>query len=206
MRSSVWVWTAMIMGLILSGPPGCGPAADQSSEAGLSIPAQMVTDYVHAVIEADRTFYTMQVVERLQKQGKIVASEDWRTKHTLPLPAQFLKESSLLAELTGTKVQYHLIGIWPINPMGGPKNEFEKKGLDAVQQNPETPYTGIVTDADKKFFTAVYADRAVSQACISCHNADPRRSQKKDFQLNDVMGAVVISIPVPGKAAGGGKM
>jgi hypothetical protein len=33
------------------------------------IPPETVADYLHSVIEADRTFYTIHVVERLQKTG-----------------------------------------------------------------------------------------------------------------------------------------
>jgi len=33
------------------------------------------------------------------------------------------------------------------------------------------------------------------QACIGCHNAHPR-SPKKDFKLDDVMGGLVIEIPL----------
>ena len=33
------------------------------------IPPETVADYLHSVIEADRTFYTIHVVERLQKSG-----------------------------------------------------------------------------------------------------------------------------------------
>ena len=55
------------------------------------IPPETVADYLHSVIEADRTFYTIHVVERLQKGGGTKASEDWRSKKdVLPLPAQFL--------------------------------------------------------------------------------------------------------------------
>jgi len=194
MRSRVVVWGVILMMLGTGALIGCAPAADQSG-THVSIPAETVADYVHAVIEADRTFYTMQVVERLQKQGKMVASEDWRVKHTLPLPAQFLKESSELAAMTGTKVRYHLIGLWPINPSNGAATDFERKGLEAVRQHPEQAYTGYLAEGDKRYFGAVYADRAVTQACIGCHNAHPA-SPKKDFKRDDVMGAIVITIPL----------
>jgi len=46
-----------------------------------------------------------------------------------------------------------------------------------------------------RFFQAIYADRAVSQACVACHNAH-LNSPKKDYQLNDVMGGIIITIPV----------
>jgi len=71
-----------------------------------SIPPETVTDYIHAVIEADRTFYTIHVVERMQKQGGSPAAENWRAeKKTLPLPAQFLAEASDLSSKTGTTAQ-----------------------------------------------------------------------------------------------------
>ena len=47
----------------------------------------------------------------------------------------------------------------------------------------------------KKYFTAVYADTAVAQACVSCHNGH-KDSPRKDFKLGDVMGGVVIRIPM----------
>lgn len=172
---------------------GCG----RQQPAG--IPPETVADYVHAVIEADRTFYTMHVVERLQKKGKLVASENWRAKDTLPLPAQFLMESSDLAAKTGTRVQYRLIGAWPINPQNGATTEFEKKGLESVRMHPERPYTETATSGTEQVFQAIYADRAVSQACIGCHNAHAR-SPKRDFKMDDVMGGVVITIPLGPKA------
>ncbi len=167
----------------------------RGAEAQGTVPLETVADYLHAVIEADRTFYTIQVVERLQKKGKIVASEDWRLSHTLPLPAQFLKESSDLASLTGTRVQYRLIGLWPINPQNAPTTDFERQGLEDVRQNPDRRHSGVVTLGGVQYFQAIYADRAVSQACIGCHNAHPR-SQKRDFKADEVMGAVVITIPI----------
>lgn len=172
----------------------------ESGVAGTSdqpgIPPEAVADYIHAVIEADRTFYTIHVVDRLQKGGGAVAAENWRAhKNVLPLPAQFLMESSELAAKTGTKVRYRLISLWPINPHNGPYNEAEKNGLEAVRAQPEQSATGTVKVGQETYFRAIYADRAVSQACVVCHNAHPR-SPKKDFKMNDVMGALVIEIPL----------
>jgi hypothetical protein len=177
--------------------PACWSLSACGKQPGATagIPPETVADYLHAVVEADRTFYTIQVVERLQKRGKMVASEDWRVSHTLPLPAQFLMESSELAVKTGTKVRYRLIGLWPINPQNGPATEFERKGLEDVRMNPERRYSGMITSGGERYFQAVYADRAVTQACIGCHNVHPK-SPKRDFKLNDVMGGVMITIPL----------
>ena len=112
-------WTVSLMVvpvLVLSSFTMTGHAADLPG-----IPPEMVTDYIHAIIEADRTFYTIHVVERMQKQGGSPAAENWRAeKKTLPLPAQFLAEASDLSSKTGTKVRYRLISLWPINPHNGP--------------------------------------------------------------------------------------
>jgi hypothetical protein len=161
----------------------------------IGIPPSTVADYLHAVIEADRTFYTVHVVERLQIKGVLVASQNWRAANTLPLPAQFLIESGELAAKTGSKVIYRLIGLWPINKDNGPATEFEQRGLENVQTHPERPYTQSVVRDREQYFEAVYADLAVTQACIGCHNAHPE-SPKRDFRMNDVMGGIVITIPL----------
>jgi len=170
-------------------------ACEKGSVTPMGIPPETVADYLHAVIESDRTFYTIHVVERLQNRGTLVASEDWRASNTLPLPAQFLMESSDLAAKTGTKVRYRLMGLWPINKQNGPATELEHKGLEEVQMHPERPYTTTITSGQEQLFEAVYADRAVTQACIGCHNAHPN-SPKRDFKINDVMGGIVITIPL----------
>lgn len=168
--------------------------SNASDEQG--IPPQTVTDYIHAVIEADRTFYTIHVVDRLQRDGGTIAAENWRAKkNVLPLPAQFLMESSDLAAKTGTRVRYRLISLWPINPHNSPYSDSEKNGLETVRQHPERSVSGTVKVGDQTYFQAIYADRAVSQACITCHNTHPR-SPKKDFKMNEVMGGLVIEIPL----------
>jgi hypothetical protein len=172
---------------------GTGVAGKQS--AG-SVPIETVVDYIHSVLESDRTFYTVHVVERMQRRGVIEASENWREANTLPLPAQFFQESSNLAALTGVKVRYRLISLNPINKLSAPRTEFERKALEAVMAHPEQPYKGLVREEDTRYFQALYADVAVSSVCVSCHNSDPR-SSKHDYKLHDVMGGVLISIPMP---------
>lgn len=159
------------------------------------IPAERVADMVHAVIESHRTFYTRNIVERLQAKGVVVASENWRTENTLPLPAQFLKESARLPVSLSAKVGYKLLSLWPINKQNGPKTEFEQKGLLETLQHPDRPYTEVVMREQGSYLQAIYADRAISQACIGCHNAHPN-SPKQNFRENDVMGAIMVTVPL----------
>jgi hypothetical protein len=169
-------------------------AKDSGTQGG--IPAETVADYVHAVVQADRTFYTTHVVERMQAKGIVSASENWRETNTIPLPVQFLNESNRLAGIARAGVSYRLISLWPINKhVGGPKTEFEHRGLQETLQHPDRRYSEVVMVGGDPYVQAIYTDRAVSQACIGCHNAHPD-SPKRDFKLNDVMGGMIITIPL----------
>ena len=171
------------------------PTGVPTEEKSVSLPMEMVADYVHAVIEANREVYTKHVVERLQAKGVVVASENWEYQNTMPLPAQLLMESDRVLERNGSGIQYRLISQWPINKRNVASGEFQKNGLGAILAHPDKPYTGYVKVGGARYFQAVYPDLAVTEGCIGCHNAHPE-SAKRDFKLNDVMGAMVISIPV----------
>ena len=64
-----------------------------------------------------------------------------------------------------------------------------------MRRQPDRPVTGIVSSGKKQYFQAIYADRAVSPACITCHNSHPL-SPKQNFKLNEVMGGIAITIPL----------
>ena len=80
------------------------PTGESRDEKAVSLPMEMVADYVHAVIEANREVYTKHVVERLQAKGVAVASENWEYANTMPLPAQLLMESDRVLEKIGHTV------------------------------------------------------------------------------------------------------
>ena len=151
--------------------------------------------FIHAVIQADRTLYTTHIVERLAQAKVVTAQEYWKQQKALPLPAQMLLLSGLLVKQQGTGLQFRLASLRPIYEKNGPTTDFEKTGLEAVVKDPKQPYTGIIQRGDEKFFKAVYADTAVSMACVNCHNGHIL-SSKKDFQIGDVMGGIVISFPL----------
>ncbi|HKN88295.1 MAG TPA: DUF3365 domain-containing protein [Nitrospiraceae bacterium] len=154
-----------------------------------------VADYVHAVIEADRAIYTKHVVDRMQEKGVVAASENWESQNTLPLPAQFLIDSARMVAKKDRGIRYRLVSLWPIYERNGPATDFERGGLEAILKQPDKTYTGYVQSGDRRYFQAIYADIAVAQACIGCHNAHPN-SPRRDFKLNDVMGGIVITVPI----------
>lgn len=191
-------WIGLIMGAIGMGLFGQWGSAVASKEATPSscIPAATVADYIHNVIQADRTFYTTDVVERMQMRGIAFAAENWRETSRLPLPAQFLLEAGRLVATQRSGLRYRLISNWSINHKNSPASDFERMGLTEILLNPDRPYAAVTTENGVPVFQALYADRAVSQSCVGCHNAHPN-SPKKDFKPMDVMGGVLLTIPLP---------
>jgi Protein of unknown function (DUF3365) len=160
------------------------------------VPLQEVSDMLHAVMEADRTVYTQRVVNRLQNEEKVIkADEHFQDKKALPLPAQMFRFGAEKAAEKTKAFSYSLLSLWPVNKQNAPRTAVEKEGLKYVADNKGKNFYGEETLGGKKYFTAVYADVAVSPACVSCHN-DHQETPRSDFKLGDVMGGVVIRLPM----------
>ncbi len=173
--------------------------ATVSAPAAAGISPQKFADAVHAVMNADRSVYTKKVVNRLQnKDGVIKASEHWEDDKALPLPAQmFRMGAEIVSKSEEAGFTYSLLSKWPINKQNEPSTDVEKEGLDFVAANKGKNFYGEETLSGKKYFTAVYADTGVAEACIKCHN-EHKDTPKTDFKLGDVMGGVVIRVPLEG--------
>ena len=194
MSKGAWWGIVLAVGALLGGA-AVWLIGSMTRAAETRIPAATVAEHVHAVIQANRTVYATHVVEKMQAKGIVEAAEHWKQETALPLPAQFLIETGRLVSEHGSGVKYRLISLWPIYVWNAPTTDFERKGLEAVIKEPDAPYTGFIRTGQKRFFQAVYADRAVAQNCIDCHNTH-LNSPRRDFKLNDVMGGLVITIPV----------
>jgi hypothetical protein len=168
-------------------------AASKNPKKGIA--PETVSDYIHAIIRADRQVYTTDIVKRMQEQGIVLAREDWKDKNAIPLPAQFLHASSKIVAESGSDIRYRLVSLWPIYRKNGPATPFEREALEKLLKNPDVPQRGEVATGKMKFFQSVYADKATSQACVTCHNTHPL-SPKRDFKLGDAIGAIVVTIPL----------
>jgi hypothetical protein len=178
---------ALLVGCNNSGPP---------PPAGFT-PRQL-SDALFAVMSSDRAVYTKQVVNRLQNEEKVIkASEHWKDEKALPLPAQMFRMGAETVAEKQAGFSYALLSLWPVNKQNAPKTDVEKAGLQFVADNQgATNYYAEENLGGKKYFTAVYADVAVSKACVTCHNGHAD-SPRDDFKLDEVMGGVVIRIPIP---------
>jgi hypothetical protein len=158
------------------------------------VSSEKVAAFIHAVLEANRNNYTENVVSKLRRDG-IEAHEHWKDERGVPLPAQFLMETGRLVALKDLNFSFRLASLTPVYVWNGPNSDLERQGLAAVQKDPDRPHYGFVTKSGTKYFQAIYADRAVSNACVECHNSHPN-SPRRDFKLNDVLGGIVIIFPV----------
>lgn len=167
------------------------------------ISPKTMADALHLVMDSDRTVYTQKIVNRLVKKEKVItASEHFDDEKALVLPAQMFRFGSELVakraeKLPDVKFSYSLQSLWPINSQNAPKTDAEKAGLEYVAENKGKNYYAVEELGGTRYFTAVYADVAVAPVCVSCHN-DHKDSPRRDFKSGDVMGGVVIRIPVEG--------
>lgn len=188
----------ILLGLILAGAgilAIVGITGTQASEP-VGIPPEVVAEYLNSVVQTDRELYINYIVDRMQDLNVVKATENWKQNDALPLPAQMVRLAGEAIRGQGSGLAIRLASLWPIYDWNGPADAFERKGLQEVAENPSTPYAGIITVEGKRFYKAIYADRAVSKACVNCHNTHPS-SPKQDYKLYDVMGGIIISFPLP---------
>jgi len=163
-----------------------------SNDAGStpSITPKTMADALHLVMDSDRAVYTRRIVNRLAAKEKVItASEHFEDEKALVLPAAEANPN--------VNFSYSLQSIWPINKQNAPQTDAEIAGLQFVADNKGENYYTTEELGGTNYFTAVYADTAVSPVCASCHN-DHKDSPRTDFKIGDVMGGVVIRIPIEG--------
>ncbi len=192
--------TKCSVGLAISMVTGMAIAAEPGSE---TVSLKTMADALHMVMDSDRTVYTKTIVNRLVKKEKVIkASEHFDDDKALALPAQMFRfGAELVAERAAdnpdVNFSYSLQSLWPVNKQNAPKTDAEKTGLQYIVDNVGKNYYTTEALGGKNYFTAIYPDKGVAPVCIACHNAHPD-SPKTDFKLGDVMGGVVIRIPVEG--------
>jgi len=163
------------------------------------IEPKLYTDSLFTVMNADRANYTKLIIQRLGPNGSgaIKPSEQWEDhSNGALLPAQMFRAGAeAVADITD-EFSYSLQSIWPINkPNAALQTDIAKQGLQYVVDNPGENFYGEEVLGNTTYFTAVYADVAVSEACTRCHN-EHKDSPKTDFKVGDVMGGVVIRVPI----------
>lgn len=155
-----------------------------------------VADLLHLVMSSDRTVYTRMIVNRLAVEEKVItASEHFEDDKALVLPAQMFRFGAEMVADNTDAFSYSLLSLWPINKQNSPTTPLEIEGLEYLAENPGENFYGTEELGGQEYFTAFYPDISVAEACSKCHN-EHKDSPRTDFKGGDVMGGVVIRIPV----------
>ena len=167
-----------------------------ASAADEGVPYREVTDMLYHVMASDRRVYNRTVVQRLTIEDYVItASEHFEDDAALPLPAQMFRFGAEEVANRTDDFSYALLSLTPINENNVPRTELERKGLEHVETHPGETFYGEEEVDGMRRFVAVYADVVNAESCIACHNRD-RRSRRRNFKMGDVMGGVVIRIPM----------
>jgi adenylate cyclase len=138
-----------------------------------------------------RTCYTKLIVGDGTRAG-MKFDENWQNNEIEagPLPALFLRSTSAYLEKSPVPLSLYLGSDFPIS------GSNLLKGIQAEK------FKEIKKDLEPKFFRdnetnryiGMFPDFASTDACVSCHNNHPN-SSKKDWILNDIMGATTWAFP-----------
>ena len=192
------VGNVVLAGSILFVGAGCSPDAPKkpgASQPAVTFKPQEMAGALHAVIAADREVYARQVFQHLAEVKSANVSEAWKTNGTPALPAHLLRPASESIQQKGADFHYVVRSLWPINPKNAPETATEKTGLQYLLDHPDSNYYTEETLGGRRYFIAVYPDRAIVPTCIECHNQHPN-SPRADFKPGEIMGGIVVRVPL----------
>lgn len=181
--------TSLIVYLFVSAPP---PLPEKAG-SGLAIPIDKVFAIAEAENDAVRALWTEEIVGKGKLAG-LKFDEHWRDEgmEAGPLPALFLRETAKSLEKDPVRLSLFLGSRFPINPA----NRFEGVQADKFAVLAETLAPEFFLMPDTGLYTGMFPDIAVAKPCVTCHNEHPD-TQKKDWRINEVMGATTWSYPEP---------
>jgi adenylate cyclase len=181
------VMVALIVYLFVTAPP---PLPEQSAP-DRHIAVASIFVLMEAENDAVRTLWTKEIVGAGQQVG-LSFSEDWRERdeEAGPLPALFLRETARNLEKDPVRLSLFLGSDYPINL----ENGFDGLQQDMFELIRKTGTPQFFQMPDTGLYTAMFPDAAVVEVCVSCHN-DHEDSPRRDWKLDDVMGATTWAYP-----------
>ncbi len=148
-------------------------------------------------IVEDRKQYTKNIIIKLKKDGIVDVHPNREYTNIdggIPLPATFVQEVSSKINEKGV-YSYDLLSKWNINKEKGLKTDFEKEAFDYLFNKDGTSFSRFMVHNGIFSLRYATADTAAAAGCVNCHN-NHEDSPKKDFKLGDVMGVLVVNIPI----------
>lgn len=174
--------------LFVSAPP---PLEAIRADEGKRVSVRELFELAAAENAAVRQLYTQEIVAAGKRVG-LRFDEKWRDEgvEAGPLPALFLRETSLSLDRSATPLGLFLGSDYPIRRA----NLFTGASAEAFSQLRKDRAPRYFFMDDVSLYTAMFPDLAVAQACVDCHN-EHVESAKHDWQRDDVMGATTWTYP-----------
>jgi len=74
------LWLGLVVGITFTCLLGqwVFSAASKETDSPTGISPEIVADYVHSVVQADRIFYQTEIVGRMREKGMVSSSESWK--------------------------------------------------------------------------------------------------------------------------------
>jgi adenylate cyclase len=173
--------------LFVTAPP---PLAAPGS-TGRTLPIRAVFSILELENEAARAMWTEEIVNHGKAVG-LAFQENWRDERVQagPLPALFLRETAKNLERSSLRLRLFLGSRFPINAA----NRFTGEQAERFATLEQAGAPQFFVEPTTQQQTAMFADRAVVQACVTCHNTHPG-SPKTDWQVHAIMGAATWMYP-----------
>lgn len=168
------------------------PEALADGNAGArEIPVETLFRLLDAENASIRKLYTGKIVTPGLKQG-LKFDEHWKSEHVEagPLPALMLRETASRLQQRVPEINLFLGSQFPIEA----SNRFSGSQQERFEQMQNGDAPQFFRDAGTGRFTAMFPDIASAEACVTCHNDHPK-SPRKDWRMNDMMGATTWSYP-----------
>lgn len=160
--------------------------------------ARRTASAISKQVAAERKIYTGNVVQKLKKDGLAIVPSNLKEFQSvqggIPLPASLVHAISETVNAQGLH-KIDLLSLWNLNPNKAPRNTFEQEALQYLVNNPNEIREQVVGDGEGARYMQVVADVASVEACVTCHNNHPA-SAKRDFNVGDTMGGLVIDLPL----------
>ena len=148
-------------------------------------------------IVEDRKQYTKNIIVKLKKDGivDVHPNRDYaKISGGIPLPATFVQEVSSKINEKGV-YSYDLLSKWNINKEKGLNTDFENEAFDYLYNKEGEVFSSFMVHNGIYTLRYATADIASAEACVGCHN-NHEDSPRNDFKLGDVMGVLVVNIPI----------
>jgi adenylate cyclase len=164
------------------------------------IESQALQNAVSTGLSINEAFalYSDAAADRVKNVKGISVIPNYLAKEgAIPNPATFQIEFAQRISEKNPEIDARVFSDYPFpgrRATGGARDDFERKALISLKQNPKQPFYRQETFQGRPSLR--YAGAIIMKAsCVECHNTHPD-SPKKDWKVGDVRGVLEINQPL----------